>query len=88
MDNINFRDGEKVQRYIVLEGEAMVLSELEELPLPETYGVDWIAVEAEDEADACRQAALFFAGKHPRRQVLGYQGVSPYDREKILNAKA
>ena len=52
--------------YVVMGGEASRL-DLAALPERETYGYDWIVVEALDEADALGQAEAWDAshGAHP-----------------------
>lgn len=49
---------------IVAEGEVLPITAAAHLPT-DRYGIDWIAVEARDEADALAQAALYDAGAHP-----------------------
>lgn len=49
---------------IVAEGEVHPIEDAAQFPV-DRYGVDWIAVEARDAADALAQAALYDAGAHP-----------------------
>lgn len=49
---------------IVAEGEILPITAAAELPA-DRYGIDWIAVDATDDADALAQAAAYDAGIHP-----------------------
>ena len=54
---------------IVSEGAALPITAAANLPA-DRYGIDWIAVDASDDADALAQAAQYDAGTHPAQNEM------------------